>query len=473
MQDSKIIRLLRTLNAKEFRLLHKYFRSPFFNYSTAILDLYELLREYYPAFDHPALERRLVFQKLFPDTVFKDKKFRNLLHEFLGHLENFLVQLHIRTDDHARKKLLAATLKERDQYPAFVEKNRELLSEVADRPYRDTQTYKELLQLQEDYYFHPATRKLDGGEVVLKAMLDNLDHFFMASKLRLANEVAVREKLVREKIPVHLVGEVFRELESRESAEILLQFYGLMFRLTETEREELYRQLQEMFLGKADKLSFGDQQMVLSQLLNFAIRNGNRGKSRFLVEAFDLYWLGLEKGLLFQHGKLTDSTYTNIVFLGGKTGALDKVETFIREHSRYLDNRIRNDAQILAMANLLYFKKAYAELDELIGNAKFDSIFYQLRARMILLRALFESFLADETYYELLHSRMESLEKLLKRNALLSDVQKAPYLNFIKFLKRIVRMKQKAAGPAELEKLRQKIRGNDSVAHKNWLLEQK
>ncbi|PHN02613.1 hypothetical protein [Flavilitoribacter nigricans] len=471
MQDSKIIGLLKNLEPKEFRLLHKYLRSPFFNYSPSLVALYEYIRKYYPDFDHPAVDRRKAFSRLFPEETYNDKKMRNLLHEFFGHLENFLVQLHVRDEPLTRKKLLVESLEKRGSYETFAGKNRELIREISDRPYRDVNTYWELLNLEEQYYFHPATDKVKNGEESLVAILENMDHYFMANKLRLANEVQARRKVVRQKIPMQFVDEVLKVSGADRGANSVIHFHALLYHLNETEAEEQFYALKKMFLESMEALGFNDRQVILFQLLNYAIRNGNQGKTDLLREAFDLYWFGLQHKLLFENGKLTDSSYTNIVFLGGKFGLLDKVERFIKEHSQDLDEKVRSDAENLAMANLLFLKKAYTRIDDLIGNARFDSIFYQLRAKLILLRALYESFVTDDSFFDLLQARIDAFDKFLRRNTQLSGIQRESYLAFIRQLKAVVKVNMMPSNQAEREDLKNKILQIELIPNKEWLLE--
>lgn len=472
MQHSKIAVLLKNLEAGEFRLLAKYLKSPFFNYSTAIIGLYDYLRKFYPEFEGEALHRKKVFRKLFPGEEYNDKKMRNLLHEFYNHLEQFLIQLHIRSEDFTAKKLLVEALAKRGSYDTFIDKHRDLREEVSRRPYRNLETFAELLSLEEQYYFHPATNKLDQGEKSLTAILENLDNYFIASKLRLANEVATRRRVVKQEIEMRFTEEVLQELKGRKDVPVLLQLQALNYQLNRSSEEPLYRELKEIFLEKYEHLSFADQQSLLFQLLNYAVRRGNQGELSFLAEAFDFYWFGLEKKLLFEYGKLTDSTYTNIAFLGVKLGKLDKVEAFIAEHTQYLDETVREDARMLALANLLYHRKDYEELDRTIGNTRFVNAYYQLRVRVILLRALYESFLADDSLYDLVQSKLEAFEKFLRRNDRISSMQARNHLDFVRFLKQVMKLKQVMTNKAEKEALREKIKSYSNLPGKNWLLDQ-
>lgn len=474
MQDSKIIGLLKNLDAKEFRLFHKYLRSPFFNYSAAIISLYENLRKYYPDFDHPALDRQKVFKKVFPKEEYQDKKMRNLLHEMYAHVENFIVQIHLKEETFTQKKLLTAALAKRGQYDLFLKKNRDLIRAVKARPYRDIQTYQDLLDLEEEFYFHPVTNKIQDGQDSLKGMLEYLDAFFITKKLRIANELAAIEKITQQKVPLRMMEVVLAELEKEaNSSNVLFSIYHLLYQLQNQGEKERFFELKQMLFEHFGRLNFSDQQNVLIQLLNFAIRSGNQGDQSFLTESFELYWFGLEKRLLLEKGKLTDSTFTNIVFGGCKIGALDKVEAFIRDYADFLEDSVREDAEKLALAYLSYNRKQYERVDLLIGQVQFRKIFYQIRSRGIQVRALFELFKNDHSFYEPLVYRIEAFEKFLRRNQSINGFQKRLHLNFLKYLKKIT---QYAANinvtGTEKEKLKKEIADQADVINKDWLIEQ-
>jgi hypothetical protein len=161
------------------------------------------------------------------------------------------------------------------------------------------------------------------------------------------------------------------------------------------------------------------------------------------------------------------------VFAGCKIGALDKVETFIRIYANYLEDSVREDAEKLALAYLYYHRKQFERVDELIGQAPFRQVFYQIRSRGILVRALFELFKDDDTFYDPLLYRIEAFEKFLHRNRLINRSQKGPHLNFLKFLRKIAQL---AAEPAitqtEKESLRSEISDHEGVINRDWLLEQ-
>lgn len=473
MQRSKYLVLLASLSAQELRLYHKFLHSPFFTYSEPVRSLFAYLRRYHPEFASPRLERRVVFKKLFPARTYSEHTLRNLLHESTSLLEEFLVQLQLQQCPSLQKRLQAQAYGQRDLYPYFERLTRSLLSEIDQQDQKDITSYYEQFKLSEQYYFHPSTDKLKEGGPALLAMHDNLDLYFMANKLRLSNEAGARSRVVKQEMPLRFVPEVLAHLGDFAQHHPILPTYALLYQLNKSGDESIFQALKHQLFTMPERLSADDQQVVLLHLLNYAIRRGNTGESDFLREAFILYQWGLEHKLLMENEQLTDMTFTNVAVLGCKINALDEVAEFIEEYAGYLDPTAREPAVTLAQAYLHYHRKEYEQVDELLGNYNFDSLMYQFRVRPILIRALFEWFREEESYYDLLHARMDAFEKYLRRHRRLSEQKSVPYLGFLKFLRKLSKMiLQRSLSPKERKKWKKRVREHPTVINKEWLLDQ-
>ena len=94
MQQSKLFTLLSGLEAAEFRWLHKFLKSPFYNTNEKILNLFLYIKKYYPDLDSPKLAKEITFQYLFPKQQFQAQKMRKLMHELATLVEDFMVAQH-------------------------------------------------------------------------------------------------------------------------------------------------------------------------------------------------------------------------------------------------------------------------------------------------------------------------------------------------------------------------------------------
>ncbi|MEZ4830323.1 MAG: hypothetical protein R3C61_29160 [Bacteroidia bacterium] len=89
MHQTKLIRLLKTFSAWEIRAFDDFVRSSFFNKNHSVTRLWQLTKEFAPAFDQPELERKLVFTVIFPEESFDEQNSRYLMTDLTRLIENF------------------------------------------------------------------------------------------------------------------------------------------------------------------------------------------------------------------------------------------------------------------------------------------------------------------------------------------------------------------------------------------------
>ena len=115
-----------------------------------------------------------------------------------------------------------------------------------------------------------------------------------------------------------------------------------------------------------------------------------------------------------------------------------------------------------------YHKKEFSETINLMLNHSFSKPLLILRSKTTLLRAYFEQYLLDQSYFELLIAQTQAFEKFMRRNDFISATKKERFLNFILFIRRI----SIAHNKHTLDKsLYEKIQNTESVLLKFWLLE--
>lgn len=90
MNDTKIIKILKSLTPEELKEFDKFVESPYFNSSKVAAKLFKILRKYYPEFPAKDIEPEKIHKKLYPSQKYHYGTIRNVISE-LGQLaENFL-----------------------------------------------------------------------------------------------------------------------------------------------------------------------------------------------------------------------------------------------------------------------------------------------------------------------------------------------------------------------------------------------
>ena len=93
MRESKLIRIIESLNSEEFYRFGEFVNSPFFNKNKNITALFNFIRKYYLKFDNNNFTKEKAFAYIFPNEEYSDSKLRVLMAKLLKLLEDYLVYM--------------------------------------------------------------------------------------------------------------------------------------------------------------------------------------------------------------------------------------------------------------------------------------------------------------------------------------------------------------------------------------------
>ena len=473
MHNSKLLKILKTLRPEEFRLLKKFLRSPFYNYTTQLVELYEILKKYYPAFDSPKLEKERVFERLFPGEPFKSKKMRHTLSEFTLLVEEFMVALQLRNDPFLKKKLLTEAYGKRNVYDLFERNTRELIEELQEAPVH-IQTFGEISALNRKLFFHPLTGKNKLAVPSLNLAMDYLDLHFALQKLSISTEMKARENILQEDYKIKFLSELVKQRfwEKLPERAGIFNLYVKSIELFEQHDETSFLEVKGEFVKNAGQVSEEDGVNILMNLLNYTIPKVNSGNDFYLRQLFELYQLGLNQNLLIAEGRITDFTYTNIIAVGAGLKEYDWTKKFIEDYETYLDEEIREGAKVLGLAFWHFHKGEFSEVIDLLTIQKFNQVIHDLRSRSLQLRAYYELFKKDDSYYEFLISNTYAFEKYIRRNEKISERKAEGYLNLISYTRKLANIKIRQERNDSIKgELNRALMEKKRFVAKRWLLD--
>ena len=472
MHNSKLIKILKTLSPEEFRLLKKFLRSPFYNYTSYLIELYELLRKYYPAFDSPKLKKELVFERLFPNTPFNNKKMRHTLSEFTLLAEEFLVALKIREEQFLKKKLLTEAYGQRNIYDLFERNTYELVVELQKEPIR-IETYSEISGLCRKLFFHPLTPKNKLSNPSLHKAMQYLDQSFALQKLSLSTEMKARQNFLQEDHQIEFLDATEEAVANSKLGENpILLIYIKLLTLFAAQDTKTFMETKEVFQNSVADLAQGEQSGILNYLLNFSIPKVNSGDQFYYRQVFELYQLGLKEKLLIRDNRITDYTFTNIIAIGSGLKEYEWTRTFIEEYECYLDEDIRSGAKALGLAFWHFHKREFSNVVDVLVNEKFAQVIHQLRSRSLQLRAHYELFQQNDSYFEFLISSTYAFEKFIRRNEKISDTKAEGYLNLINYIRKLANAKMTSGTSMGIKRdIQLAMKDKKRFVAKKWLEE--
>ena len=469
----KLYKLLKSFDKSEFSRFSKFLRSPFFNHTDSFIRFYGFLKKCYPTFNPDKLNLKIIWENVFPKEPYHEIKCRRLISDFTKLVKDYLAILELEKETNGKQKYYIKALGARNMYDIFEKETEKQLKALITSPFRDMEYQREIADLNYEYYFHPLTAKHTLQDDAIAALMDSFDRYFILGKLRIGSELKSRGRTLSKQYDLRFLKNIFEEGATGFMEDnLLFGLYQLLFQLYELEEHEaVFQKMKKQLSENVFNIRRTDQSLLLTQMINYTVRQINSGNAAFYKESLDLYRIGLENGLVVENERINEAVFGNIVLLGCHAEEFDWTKHFIQDYQIYLDEKIKGDAVALN-TGLWYFHQDDFEKAYLLFLDYSFSPAYQPKSRSNLIRALFEQFLLDESLFDLLNSQLNSFEKYLHRNNLISLIAKESYLNQVIILKRwatgiFQRKDLKKLKPLILEQINKRER----IIGRKWLVE--
>ena len=473
MKRNTAIQLLRLLSKEEITKLGKFLRSPYFNNSKPIIALFDELRKRHPGYKEKHIRPRKFWEKIHPEKTFSEQQYWWLVFKLRTLIERFMIAEEMSNNQQAAKQQLTNAYSQRNAHRLFEKETKSLIEEIENQPHQDIHSYSKSLWLKHNYFFNPQTDKYGGATYSVEDAMDDLDRFYLLAKLRLASEIKNRERIFAKKVPIRLLVESIAESGHFVADNPAFLMYRNVLDLYDPEKAESAFQSGKELLGhQFSLLSKHDQNEVMLNLRNYAIRQLNKGRTEFWKEIFELYKLGLKLDLIVDDGKISDSAFGNIVKSGCKALEFDWVEQFINDYEKHLDKDVREDAKVISLGVLNFEKRDFYKTIKLIEQHNFTQLLYQQEARILAIKAWFEEFIINKDLFNLLSHRIEAAEKLYRRNSTISEQNKQALINFTLASKNLVDLIYQRKNSNEIKnRMKNYFNDKEHIASKRWLLE--
>jgi len=310
---------------------------------------------------------------------------------------------------------------------------------------------KELKRLEgmvgDDFYHHfyqfqlielRLTNSLDQFEAsdeLFSDLHNKLDLFFAHTKIKYGFEAINQNNLLGKKYNLYFWDITKKLIDERviPNSNLSMFLYSRILKLKDFSTQEDFIKVKQFYFEKFDVLCRNERKSPLISLLNFAMEQYKMGKQAYLNEMLDLYKFGLEKDILLKNGLLSINDFRNIVVISTTLFEFDWAKSFVNSKAHLLPEKYRQNAILINKAQIESSLKNNNTVIELLRDTNFNNVHENLTARSLMMRS----------YYNLkefisLNSFLESHYKYVKRNNSISEKEKLPFINMMKFMKILV-----------------------------------
>lgn len=473
MTDSKVYIALTHLTIYELNSFRKYLESPYFNMNEKLLSLYDIYAPIIKGQLRDELTKELIWDIVNVGHEYNDTKYRKLNSELLRVFEEFLAQKAFDSNKFLKANMTLQAIRKRK-----IESLYKSVSASSGRAithhYNKSSEYlyakyfneKEKLELySEAERLRKRSKKIE-SEVNISEIVKYLDQFYISEKLKYYVALLSWKKLISIDQDLNHIP----ELKAMIGEEIYTQTPPIVIYNTisktqlDQDNVENYFELKKQVSEFIDYFPNDEIRNIYDALLSFTVRRVNKGDLSFQEETLDVYKEALKKETIIQNGKITPTTFNNIVFFALRTGDYDWAEEFVQEYKEILDEKDRSNSVALSSARIQFYRKNYGKVIELLQEVEMNSVVYNLSSKTILLLSYYE---LDE--FDALDSFINSFRVYLNRERAISTRKKGTYKNLLKYVTKLINLR--IGDKSGLRKLKEELQETTGVGSKPWLLE--
>ena len=473
MQNAHLIQVLKQMKNSDIFCFKQWVQSPIANKNKKIIQLNEYILKYGPTYDHPKLTKEAIYKHIYKNEPYQSTRINNLVSDLFTLLLDFLAYQNYQKMSQFQKLCMMDELFKHELPKSMLKIAKRFRKAEQQSTFKHGSHFFEeyLYYKQLDEHFLSKPKRVFDENLQLKS--DNLDLFYISTKLKIACDMVSRNKVIQADYDCHFLEEIRLELKKypeRFSSYPAISVYTHILLMLEEGTEERYFNLKNLLQQHLDIFPKEELRVLYDYARNFCIQKINQGNPVYYREILNLYQLLLEEKIIFKNDYLTQWDYKNIVTVAVRLKEFDWTENFIRTYKKHLPPKEQENAFAYNLASFYYEKKEYKKSLRLLYEVRFTDTSYHLGAKIIQLKSYYE---LDED--DALYALIDAFKIYLLRSKQISEYRKRANLNFIKLAKKIFQLREregymsKSAFQQRHEKITQLLTTTTPIANLNWL----
>lgn len=486
MIDHQVIDILKTLNSEEVRQFRRFISSPYFNRSSTLESLFELLIKFHPEFDNKKLTKEYVSENIFNTKEYKDSTVRNAFSDLQTLCEEFLMQENFRKSSALSFDYLLKELREKKLGGVFAKNSAALDKKFEDVKEVDSDYYlsRYRFELNKFNYSELFERvkenkdtikqieriKFSGAYITIHYIIEIVSVYLTSANYAFAyNKPQAKEFLtsVINTLNVKGLEEVFKSSEHY----FLIRIYIALLKTFENiYDEQTYKNYRSLVKANIDKLGKDEIWFHYSNFINYCyfMKTDSSKNEKYNQELFSIYEDILQNSY-YRNSKfnyLRNEIYRNALLIGLQQNKIKWVENFILAYSSKLHKSDKDNMMNLAYAYLYYEKGEYMLSWKYFNKIKIDFFIYKYDVKNYALKIYYEL-----GYYDEALMLTENYKKFLQRNELMSEEEKSAIKNFVSYFSKLVLFKAGQLPQKHFSTYRRRLELANDTMSKNWLMQ--
>lgn len=464
MLKSRLLNILRTLEAEELEEFEKFLASPFHNSNDTLLKFYSHIRQYEPDFVDEELEKQNIFPYFFTpkkgETKDKYNRLRALRSRVLELLEEYLAIKALQNDELAKQKMLLQSYRNHSNAEEFSQTADKLMKRLNAKVEQKLFGHLDLHWLYRELFCHPElldeTRYVSFLPILTAAYqhLQNYHQWFILwLRIEAINSRNIHEKDLKEVLAL--------DPASATDNTTLALYQGLYLFLTTQNTFATFEQLWKQFQEHIDNLSALDRSIIFSKLINYCKRPQGNQPPR-VKKIFELYQFAIKHKIYAVNDKIYFPHFILVVTSACMYQQTQWARTFVASQEELIIPRTaRSSAINLAYGFIYFYEQNFSTaLSYLNQQLDIPHSGFELVARSLLLRTQYEVW-QQNNFYPTLQTEADTLKSncrnftrfLTSKKGKIPERRTAPFSVLIKRIKGLIRLKLRAVGKGTTSKI--------------------
>ncbi|MFZ1320833.1 MAG: hypothetical protein WAT71_04690 [Ignavibacteria bacterium] len=473
MNDHSLIKLLRSFSGAEIKEFGEFISNSYYNKRNAVKKLYEIIRKQYPEFNEKKIDKKKIYHLIFPDKEYSESSFSVIIHYLHELAKRFITLKRFEENKFEYNQNLESELFQRKQSGNPVRSLEKSLKELDPSKYLSDDYYnlKFRLKFETMFYLYESNygvyeKFLD--KIDFQGMYKDFHYHYLIKSMRMYLNLLNTEKIYKRNYDKDrfekMVKNIESEIENFDDAPIVKVYYFLIMMQINESSDEFYFKVKEILNSISDNINIDDLSEILINMQNFCKRKLSEGNQIFLREEFDILSRQLESKTYLVNDNMHSIFYRNAVNIALKLNEHEWVKNFISVFKEDLQDEYRESTFLYCSAQFEFYIKNYDTSLEMLSKLKLDEVYLKYEVKILQMMIYYETDSGEN-----LLSLLETYRHFLKNNEMLPGNKKNLYLNFHKYLNKLVNVKKKK-DRSELSEIRKKLESEAIVNNKDWLL---
>ncbi len=471
MKEIKLIEILKVLNQGEQKRLSEFIRSPFFNKNPVVTALHDYIMKSINSADPTDLDKTSVWDSIFPGQKFNDQKLRTHFSNLKKLCENFIAIISGENNLIHNNILQLEFFGQRNLIKNFNTVLNELNDHFENEFNRNFDFYANYLSFERAVLSQKGKNIEKDIDWIYFGMSDNIDRYFISSKLELINSLLSRKYHVLGSIApkIKFIDEIVSFIEENISSfekndPLIFSEYLVLKMMTSENGDRFFNKLLSYVFKNINRYNHTELELVYFSLINYGFNKIAMGEKIYLKKIFNVYSTFESNGFYLHKQYFQDIDFISIVIIGLHLKEIAWVEKFKEKYFEKIQPEFREDTNNLVSGFICYKKTEYDSAIEFLNKVNYQHSYYYLKSKETLIQIYYEL-----SEFETLQYIVDSTRHYIKRKKNILSIHYNRYNNYLKYVGILLKARTKDVNEKAI--LMSELKKNINVIGRDWLLE--